>query len=511
MGFLRTFVYCLRLRAHDGYAPEKIARLQLANLRRAVTFAKRHSPFYAELYRGLDPRAPDFNVSWLPPVSKEALMENFDRAVTDPRLRLEQVRQWARQRDFIGRWYLGRYVVAHTSGTTGTPAFFVYNRREWDWIQALGVTRGMRYKPPPGRLLKDAIRVLREPPRIALISVLGGHFVTYLLFKVIPAPARRLARFLYLAVTEPLEKIIDELNRFQPNIIHLYPTILEVLAHEQLAGKLRIDPWAISTSSEPLTRAARKVIGEAFPRSQLFETYGTTEGVTLACGCLGGEGLHVNEDYYIVEPVDAAGRPPLAGQAGDRVYLSCLFLRTLPILRYELTDVVATEPGSCGCGLPFGRVRVRGRTDDIFWVEDVEGKPLALPPIPLEALLLEIDGLRQYQIIQENPELIRVLFRPVDSGRSAELRRQITELMLAFLEQKKVSQRVAVAVEQVEEILRDPQSGKIRQIFSRVERPYLPGLPLGERRTGEDRRTWQMPVGADRRKFKRRDGDDEPK
>lgn len=510
MGIARTFIYCLRLRHHDNFSPERVHRLQLKNLRRAVRYAKRHSPFYAELYRDVDPEAPDFEVGRLPAVTKEQLMDNFDRVVTDPAIKLEQVREWARRRDCVGQWFLGRYLVTHTSGTTGTPAFFVYSRREWDWIQALGVTRGMRYKPPPLRLLRDAWRVLFDHPRIALISVLGGHFVTHLLFRVTPRAARALSRFLYLSVTEPLPEMVKRLNEFQPNIIHIYPTMLEVLAHEQMEGRLSIRPWAISTSSEPLTRAARLVIEQAFAGTQLFETYGTTEGVTLACCCHAGGGLHINEDFFILEPQHAGGAPVQEEEAGDRVLVSCLFARTMPILRYELTDVVVPEAGDCDCGLPFRRLRVRGRSDDIFWVDDRQGEKLALPPIPFEALMLDIDGLRQYQVIQETDRLIRVLFRPANPSDAGRLEGEIAGRMSEFLQQKGASPAIRVQVERVEDILRDPRSGKIRQIFSRVERPYLPGVPLGERRSGEDRRSGrQKVVEGERRRSERRDPADE--
>lgn len=506
MGISRTFIYCLRLRHHDNLSPESIARLQLKNLRRAVRWAKRHSPFYADVYRHVDADAPDFAVDQLPPVTKEQLMENFDRVVTDRQLRLEEVREWARRRDCVGQWFHGRYVVTHTSGTTGTPAFFVYSRREWDWIQALGVTRGMRYKPPPLQLLRDAWRVLHHKPRIALISVLGGHFVTHLLFRITPRVAQALSQFLFLSVTEPLPELVRKLDDFQPNIVHVYPTMLEVLAHEQKEGRLHINPWAISTSSEPLTRTARRIIEEAFPGTRLFETYGTTEGVTLACCCSAGGGMHINEDFYILEPQRADGAPVEAGEAGDKVLVSCLFTRTMPILRYELTDVVVPEKGACDCGLPFRRLRVRGRADDIFWVDDCQGRKIALPPIPFEALMLDIDGLRQYQVIQENAWLIRVLYRPNDPGQSERLSGEIRERLGAFLRQKGVSPQVRVEVERVEDILRDPRSGKIRQIFSRVERPYLPGVPLGERRSGEDRRSGQQKsVEGERRRGERRD------
>ena len=122
MGVVRTTAYCLKLRRHDKLSPERIEAIQTENLRQAVRYAKAHSPFYRDLYGAVDPEAPDFSVRSLPLTNKDMLMENFDRVVTDPQLSMEKVKVWAQNRDNLGQWFLDKYVVAHTSGTTGMPA-----------------------------------------------------------------------------------------------------------------------------------------------------------------------------------------------------------------------------------------------------------------------------------------------------------------------------------------------------------------------------------------------------
>jgi len=329
--------------------------------------------------------------------------------------------------------------------------------------------------------------------------------VTYLLFLVTPGMARALSEFRYLSVTKPVGDMVAGLNEFKPNILHCYPTMLEVLAYEQIEGRLDIHPWVISSSSEPLGRSARKMIEKAFPDSQVHETYGTTEGVTLASECRLHDGMHVNSDKYIIESVKDDGSQAAPGTAGDKVYMSCLFARTMPLLRYELTDVVIPVAEACDCGLPFPRIRVRGRTDDIFWVYDRDQNPVALPPIPFEALLLDVDGLRQYQLIQEQRNQLRVKFKPASGFDADVLATDIEKRFNDFLTEKDLQDAVKVEIEQVTEIERDPRSGKIRQIFSKVDRLYLPGIPLGERRSGDDRRSGpQQAEQGERRQGPRR-------
>ncbi|MBW1871128.1 MAG: hypothetical protein JRJ19_03635, partial [Deltaproteobacteria bacterium] len=230
MGIARTIIYCLKLRHNDKLSTERIQAVQLLNLRKAVSYAKAKSPFYSELYRDVDPDDPGFSVESLPPVTKDILMENFDRVVTDPRIKLNEVKEWARDRDKLGKLFKRRFVVTHTSGTTGMPAYFIYNKKEWDWIQAIAVTRGMRFKPSFVDFFRYAGRILVKRVRIALVSVTGGHFVTYLLFLVTPTLAKKLSKFEYLSVVKPLPDLVQSLNKIDPNLLHCYPTMLEVLA-----------------------------------------------------------------------------------------------------------------------------------------------------------------------------------------------------------------------------------------------------------------------------------------
>jgi len=55
--------------------------------------------------------------------------------------------------------------------------------------------------------------------------------------------------------------------------------------------------------------------------------------------------MHLFEDLVLAEVVDANGRPVPPGVSGDRLLVTVLFSRTLPLIRYELTDRVrlATE------------------------------------------------------------------------------------------------------------------------------------------------------------------------
>jgi phenylacetate-CoA ligase len=101
----------------------------------------------------------------------------------------------------------------------------------------------------------------------------------------------------------------------------------------------------MSTSSEPLTAATREELERAFG-VRPFNLYGTTEGL-WGCDCAEHAGVHLFEDFTIVENVDADGRPVPAGEPGARLLVTNLFNHIQPLIRFELGDMVTVDPQPC--------------------------------------------------------------------------------------------------------------------------------------------------------------------
>jgi len=62
---------------------EGITRISERRLRRLVRYTMQHSPFYAKLYKGINPDT--FRLQDLPPINKQTLMENFDDIINRTR------------------------------------------------------------------------------------------------------------------------------------------------------------------------------------------------------------------------------------------------------------------------------------------------------------------------------------------------------------------------------------------------------------------------------------------
>src|SRR5262245_9103211 len=108
-------------------SPDAIQALQRRRLSSLVEWAMARSPFYAERLRSIDSR--QFDLPQLPVLTKPEMMSQFDRLLTDRRLKRADLEEYMRAPDRLGQWYLGGYAVSHTSGTSGMQAIIVQDRR----------------------------------------------------------------------------------------------------------------------------------------------------------------------------------------------------------------------------------------------------------------------------------------------------------------------------------------------------------------------------------------------
>ncbi|MCU0913989.1 MAG: phenylacetate--CoA ligase [Planctomycetes bacterium] len=124
------------------------------------------------------------------------------------------------------------------------------------------------------------------------------------------------------------------------------------------------------------------------------DTYGPTEvlGPGVAGECHLHQGLHLNEDHFIVEVIDPTTLEPVGpGEEGELV-LTTITKEGFPLVRYRTSDVTRLDPAPCPCGRTFVRMaRVMGRTDDLILVQGV-----GFFPSQIEEILAGIDGVSPY-------------------------------------------------------------------------------------------------------------------
>ncbi|HKK50483.1 MAG TPA: phenylacetate--CoA ligase family protein, partial [Myxococcota bacterium] len=206
-----------------------------------------------------------------------------------------------------------------------------------------------------------------------------------------------------IAVTLPLPEIVSRLNRRRPRMLSGYASAIARLAAEAEAGRLQIEPDAIYVTSEPLLPEMATRIERAFGVTPT-NVYGTADAGVVAIGCGEGDGMHLNEDAVIVEPVDAEGRPTRPGESAAKILVTVLFQHALPLIRYELTDEVEYLDEPCPCGSSFRRIRnIEGRLDDTF----VYGPRVVVHPHVFRSRLARAAEIREYQV-EQTPRVARI-------------------------------------------------------------------------------------------------------
>jgi phenylacetate-CoA ligase len=183
--------------------------------------------------------------------------------------------------------------------------------------------------------------------------------------------------------------IVTKLNAYAPTAMVAYPSLMQLLAGEQIAGRLRIAPKYLQCTSEVLTDAGRDVIAAAF-KIEPANLYAASECGCIAATCSEGS-LHIAEDLCLLEIVDEKNRPVPDGEEGAKALLTVFASRTIPLIRYELSDRLIHDPNPCTCGLPFARLKsVSGRTADILDMPGRSGGSVQIAWAQISACLRDL-------------------------------------------------------------------------------------------------------------------------
>ena len=116
-----------------------------------------------------------------------------------------------------------------------------------------------------------------------------------------------------------------------------------------------------------------------------YDIYGLTEI----------SGMHINEDYFIVEVIDPkTGEVLPYGEKGELVFTS-FAKEAFPLIRYRTKDIGILNSEKCSCGRTFVRMtKPLGRSDDMLIVKGVN-----VFPSQIETVLLNHGYAANYQIV----------------------------------------------------------------------------------------------------------------
>lgn len=445
---LQTGVAALDVMAATPADPAQLAEIQRIRLQHLLATARRRSPWWRARLNGLPDDAP---LHTLPTTQRSDLMAHFDDWVGDSALNLAQLHAYLADPRNIAEPYLGRYMVWESSGSGGAPGVFVQDAAAMAVYDALEAQRRSPLRP-----LARWCDPLYLNERMAFVGATSGHFASYVtvqrLRRLNPWLAPRLQSF---SILQPLPDLLAQLNQYAPTMLATYPSVAALLADLAEAGQLQFRPREVWTGGETLGVSVRRHI-ESSLGCVVRNSYGASEFLSMAWECEQGA-LHVNADWLLLEPIDAAGQPVPPGQPSSAVLLTNLANTVQPLIRYVMDDCVTLCAEACACGSSLPVIELAGRQDAVLHVRGAHNRRVALLPLALTTLLEDQAGVFDFQIARPDDHTLSLA---LPEGTQAATRLRCHELLAAF-----ATQQGAVGLTIVDRpALQRARSGKLKRV-----------------------------------------------
>ena len=275
-----------------------------------------------------------------------------------------------------------------SSGTTGNPTVILHTQKDLDeWANAVARCLWM---------------VGARPDDVFQNTSGYGMFTGGLGFQY---GAEKLGMLTIPAAAGNTKRQIKFMTDFGTTVVHAIPSyasrVYEVMQQEGIDPRRDTKLRILAIGAEPHSDEQRKRI-ENMLGVRAYNSFGMSEmmGPGVAFECKEQNGMHIWEDYFIVEIVDPKTLLPVPdGQMGELV-LTTINREAMPLLRYRTRDLTRIMPGECPCGRHHKRIdRMRGRTDDMIVLKGVN-----IFPIQIEQILMQFKELGSNYLITLDTE-----------------------------------------------------------------------------------------------------------
>lgn len=282
------------------------------------------------------------------------------------------------------------FIKGYTSGTTNTP-LTVYRS-----IQSILAEEYYfkRYLWSFGLGLSPKIAVLRGD------NILHASDTKSKPYKKMPFSGRLIFSSFHINALS-VRDYLDALERFQPDVIHAYPSSIALLAG--FAKQLNWEPtWSLKcivTSSESFKKEDFELVKSVFQK--VGDYYGQAERVAALELCKNGK-YHPVEGYSVMEFIPS--------EYGHRIVGSNIHNKVMKLKRYDTGDFVELSPvQTCDCGRDGPVIeRIVGRSDDFIVTSN--GTKIGR----LDVAFKNVNGIARAQIQQTEIGAVRVVILLLD-------------------------------------------------------------------------------------------------
>jgi phenylacetate-CoA ligase len=370
----------VQLDESQWWSAEKLAAAQLQQLKKLITYAVSHSPFYRQHLAGIDVANLDLeSLCDLPVLTRAQLQGNNEEIDCDL---LPEAH--------------GVATESMTSGSTGCPVKFrttaltstlwnAINMREQLWYDREfdKVSASIRWHG-------DAIGL---PPN-------GVEFENWGL----PVSLfHKTGRSYFLNSSTDILTQITWLQKLQPSYLMTHPSNLRALmAQLRSDGTTLQGLLEVRTVGESISDELRVDVAEQL-NAKLVDLYSSEELGYMAIQCPVQNHYHVQSESMLLEVLREDGSSCALNEPG-RIVVTSLRNYATPLIRYEIGDYgELAGPCSCGRGLPVLK-RIHGRVRNMLRHPDGSTR---WPSFGFRKFM-QVAPLRQFQLVQQSLDEIEL-------------------------------------------------------------------------------------------------------
>ena len=351
----------------ETMSPAEMQKFQLERLKKTLQWVDERVPFYKSKLDEQGVKPEDLrtleDLSRFPFTDKNDLRDNYPFGLS-----AVPAADWVR--------------IHASSGTTGKPITGVYTSNDLDqWTECMARTlwaAGVRSND----ICQNAYGM--------------GLFTGGLGFQ---QGATRIGCAVIPISSGMTERQVLVMQDFESTVLFCTPTYALTIAEraEEMGVCLRDLPLRVGVfGAEPWTVEMRKEIEERLG-IKAQDAYGLTEfgGPGIAFDCVEQNGLHVNEDHFVVEIIDPETTAALPMGSKGEMVITAIQREAMPLVRYRTRDITTLRRETCSCGRTLLKMnKVYGRTDDMMIISGVN-----VFPSQIESLLLEIKEIEPQYVV----------------------------------------------------------------------------------------------------------------
>jgi phenylacetate-CoA ligase len=386
---------------------ERLVEIELKRFRELLRYAKESTPFYKKKLHGIEPE----DIRTLQDVEKVPMTEKDELRAA------QEGKEIPLYGDLLAVPPETLSIYHQTSGTTGRPVYFPDTYESWQWVVEVWcyILYAAGFRPTDRVFLPFVYNVY--------IAFWQGHYAAEKLgCEVVPGGG--------LETKARIQKIKEVRATALMNTPTYGLHMIEVAKEMGIDPRRDLQVKKMICAGEPMPEPARLRLEKEWG-ADVYDHIGGTEPGGWAGMCTEKRGLHVVEPHFLLEMVDleTMSKPIPPGVKGVAVITS-LCRRCIPLIRFNLKDVMMVMDQPCSCGRTSMRVdQIGGRVDDLRKIRGVFFSPSRVE----EVIRADFPEVVEFEIILTQEEVMPVLTLRTEAdpslseGQQKELRKRIRE------------------------------------------------------------------------------------